>query len=296
MKKLNLIHQKYLVTPILLVFLGYSCSLNAQSLKYKENTEIGFFTGASYYLGDLNKTHFHESLPGAGLIIRKNIDRRFAYKAGVMLININSDERDSKNDISSDRGLHFSNNMFEENGSPIYELSGQIEFNFLPYEMGNPLYTWTPFIYTGLSIFNFNPKAENKNGEWVSLQPLGTEGQGTSQFPERKKYSLIQFSLPIGGGLKIAITEYFNIMFEYGIRKTFTDYLDDVSTTYPGRNQNSNNQYPIGMTQEAIEMSDPNQTHYLDEERGDPAKKDWYSFAGITLSFKIPKNTIGCDY
>ena len=55
--------------------------------------------------------------------------------------------------------LHFKSN--------IYELSGQLEFNFLPYESGNPLYTWTPFVYTGISLFHFNPKAENKNGEWV---------------------------------------------------------------------------------------------------------------------------------
>ena len=83
-----------------------------------------------------------------------------------MFLNIKSDERDSDDTIALDRGLHFK--------SPIYEISGQLEFNFLPYQPGNPLYTWTPFIYTGLSIFNFNPKAENQNGEWVNLQELGT--------------------------------------------------------------------------------------------------------------------------
>ena len=50
------------------------------------------------------------------------------------------------------------------------------------------------------------------------------------------------------------------------------------------------------MSPEAQEMSDPTGTHELGEERGDPNKNDWYSFAGITLSFKIPKTTIGCDY
>ena len=269
---------------------------NSQSLQYKENTEVGGFGGVSYYLGDLNKSHFNNSLPNFGLMVRKNIDKRIAYKAAFMLVNIAADERGSKDQFASERALHFSNNMFEENGTSIYEISGQIEFNFLPYEMGNPLHTWTPYIYTGLSIFNFNPKAENKNGEWISLQPLGTEGQGTSQFTDRKKYSLIQFAIPVGGGLKFSVSENFNIIFEYGIRKTFTDYLDDVSETYAGYNINSTNPYPIGMSLEAIEMSDPNGTHSLGEERGDPNKKDWYSFAGITLSFKIPKNNIGCDY
>ena len=129
---------------------------NSQSLQYKENTEVGGFGGVSYYLGDLNKSHFNNSLPNFGLMVRKNIDKRIAYKAAFMLVNIAADERGSKDQFASERALHFSNNMFEENGTSIYEISGQIEFNFLPYEMGNPLHTWTPYIYTGLSIFNFN--------------------------------------------------------------------------------------------------------------------------------------------
>ena len=85
--------------------------------------------------------------------------------------------------------------------------------------------------------------------------------------------------------------QYFNIILEYGIRKTFTDYLDDVSTTYPGPNAGAapQAQWPYVMSPEAQEMSDPTRTHELGEERGDPNKNDWYSFAGITLSFKIQK-------
>ena len=170
---------------------------------------------------------------------------------------------------------------------------GQLEFNFLPYESGNPLYTWTPFNYAGISLFHHNPQAENKDGEWVDLQPLGTEGQGTTMFPDRKKYSLIQFAIAIGAGVKIAVNESFNIILEYGARKTFTDYLDDVSTTFVGGNGDP---YPIDMEQEAEEMSDPLGTHSKNIQRGDPDKKDWYSFVGITLSFKLNNNTKGCDY
>ena len=245
-----------------------------QAQQFQTNTEVGAIIGTSYYLGDLNTNHFNQSSAAAGLVIRKNIDRRFVYKAEAMFLNVKSDERDSEDTIALDRGLHFK--------SPVFEISGQLEFNFLPYQPGNPLYTWTPFIYTGLSIFNFNPKAENQNGEWVNLQELGTEGQGTTTFPDRNKYSLIQFAIPMGGGLKIAVNESFNILIEYGIRKTFTDYLDDVSTTYPGSNL-------VDMSNEAIYMSDPQGTHLKDDQRGDDTKKDWYSFAGITLSFKLDK-------
>jgi hypothetical protein len=264
----------------LIFIITFATSFGSIAQQFRPNTEIGVLIGTSYYLGDLNTTHFNQPSFASGLIIRKNIDRRFAYKAEVMYLNVKSDERNSGDTIARDRGLHFK--------SPIYELSGQVEFNFLPFQPENPLYTWTPYVYTGISIFHFNPKAENQFGEFVDLQELGTEGQGTTLFPDRKKYSLIQYAIAMGGGFKIAVNPSFNIILEYGVRKTFTDYLDDVSTTYPGN--------LLDMTNEAVYMSDPSASHNLGEERGDPDKKDWYSFAGITLSFKLNNNTKGCDY
>ena len=275
MKRFNFKIAALLITTLVFGF-------TAKAQQFKPNTEIGLLLGASYYLGDLNTAHFNQPLAGAGLIIRKNIDQRFVYKAEIMYLNLKSDERESADTIAKERYLHFR--------SPVYELSGQLEFNFLPYQPGNPLYTWTPFIYTGVSLFHYNPQAENGNGEWVDLQELGTEGQGTTtSFDKntRDKYSLIQFAIPMGGGVKIAVNESFNIILEYGARKTFTDYLDDVSTTYPGAGVS-------GMSPEAQAMSDPTGTHLKGDQRGDPDKKDWYSFAGITLSFKLNNNTKGC--
>lgn len=282
MKRFN---SKIRLTLIIILLFG----ITAKAQQFKPNTEVGVLLGASYYLGDLNTAHFYQSLPGAGLIIRKNIDQRFAYKAEAIYLNLMSDERNSSDTIAKNRGLHFK--------SPVYEISGQIEFNFLPYQPGNPLYTWTPFVYTGISIFHFNPKAENKNGEWVALQELGTEGQGTITWSDedRQLYSLIQFAIPIGGGIKVAVNESFNIILEYGLRKTFTDYIDDVSTTYPG--PNSMGIWPSEMSQLAQEMSDPTnnpQYNNAEKSRGNPEKKDWYAFAGITLSFKLNNNTKGC--
>jgi hypothetical protein len=279
--------KRLITNTLLLIIISLVFNFASTAQQFKPNTEVGLILGTSYYLGDLNTTHFNQSSATAGLVIRKNIDKRFVYKAEVMYLNLKSDERQSSDTIALDRGLHFR--------SPIYELSGQIEFNFLPYQSGNPLYTWTPFVYTGISIFSFNPQAENINGEWVDLQELGTEGQGTTtEFNgnTRSKYSLIQFAVPIGGGLKIAINENFNIVLEYGARKTFTDYLDDVSTTYAGPNINGS--WPVEMSDLAQQMSDPNGTHVKDEQRGNPDKKDWYSFAGITLSFKLNNNTKDC--
>lgn len=287
MKLFSLLSKKFNSIFLVVIFGLYGSNAFSQ---YTENTEVGVMGGVAYYLGDLNSTHFFQPSGNVGLIIRKNIDNRFSYKTEILYLSLQSDEKNSNDTIAQNRKLHFK--------TPIYELSGQIEFNFLPYETGNPLYTWTPFIYTGFSLFHFNPKAENPNGEWINLQPLGTEGQGTTTFPDRKKYSLIQFAIPMGGGVKIAVNKSFNIILEYGIRKTFTDYIDDVSTTYAGPNRQGI--WPVDMESNDVRyFSDPTgkeDINYQGVQRGNPDKKDWYSFTGITLSFKLNNNTTGCDY
>ena len=148
MKSSNLHIQNIKLLFILSALFVFSFIGKAQ--QFTPNTEIGIVGGVSYYLGDLNTDHFKNILPAGGLVVKKNVDRRFSYKAEFLYLNIAADDRNNSTDtISSDRGLHFK--------SPVFELSGQIEFNFLPYEPGNALYTWTPFVYTGVSFFHFNP-------------------------------------------------------------------------------------------------------------------------------------------
>ena len=289
----------------LLCFSSFSNPANAQVVS---STEIGIMGGGSYYLGDINNKHFDYMMPSGGIVIRKNIDRRIVVKGELLLGYVRGDDsRNAKDTANFNRNLHFR--------SPIYEVSGQIEFNFLPYETGNSLYPFTPFIFAGVSLFRFNPQAEANNGEWVALQPLGTEGQGTTSFQDRKKYALTQFSIPMGGGFKIAVNKTFNIILEYGIRKTFTDYLDDVSTTYPGQNLRNFDMSPLAteMSDRNIDALDPNGNPYpqslpngnpnpnwnprvKDTQRGNSKNNDWYTFTGITLSFKLLSEKERCNY
>lgn len=269
---------KYFKNLLFLICLTFlSSDIYAQL--FTPNSEIGVKAGISHYTGDLNSNHFNFTKPAAGIVIRRNIDRRFAVKAEILILNIKGDDRISDDTIQLNRGLHFR--------SSVQELSTQIEFNFLPYEVGNLLYNWTPYIFSGISIYNFNPQAENSTGQWVDLQPLGTEGQGTTAFPTRKKYSRTQVSIPMGGGLKLSLNETLSLTFSFSARKTFTDYLDDVSTTYPGN--------PTEFSSENLEMSDPNNSHNKNEQRGNELKDDWYYFTGITLSFRLKGKNKGCE-
>ena len=267
-----------LLLAVLFIFISTTES-NAQ---YKPNQEFGILGGTGYYIGDMNSTHFNNLRVAGGITYRKNFDRRFTFKSSALYTNVYANDENSKDAIKVNRNLKFK--------SDIIELSGQIEFNFLPYETGNSLYNWTPFIFTGVSIFNYNPQAEGSDGQWYNLQELGTEGQGTTSFPNRKKYSLTQLAVPFGGGVKIGVSDNFNIIVEYGLRKTFTDYIDDVSTTYVG--------IPSEFTNIAIELADQSidGPQLAGIARGDETNKDWYSFSGITLSFRLQGKTKGCNY
>jgi len=250
--------------------------------QYEPNKEFGVLVGTGYYIGDMNSTHFNNLHVAGGLTYRVNFDRRFSFKSAALYTNIYADDANSSDPIKKNRNLHFK--------SEIIELSGQLEFNFLPYETGNSLYSWSPFVFIGAAIYNHNPKAEALDGQWYDLQKLGTEGQGTTTFTNRKKYALTQLSMPFGGGVKIGVSENFNIILEYGLRKTSTDYLDDVSMTYAG--------IPTEFDNLTIELSDrsldgPQSAGIA---RGDETNNDWYSFSGITLSFRLQGNTKGCNY
>jgi len=83
----------------------------------------------------------------------------------------------------------------------------------------------------GIGWFNFNPQA-NYNGLWIDLQPLHTEGEGFKEYPNHTPYRLSQINIPAGAGFKYELSEMFTIRGELIYRFLFTDYLDDVSTTY----------------------------------------------------------------
>jgi hypothetical protein len=93
-----------------------------------------------------------------------------------------------------------------------------------------------PYGVIGVGIFHFNPQGSITdaygNKTWYYLKPLRTEGQGMAEYPKRKEYSLTQPNVPMGCGLKYFISNRINLSFELLLRKSFTDYIDDVSTEY----------------------------------------------------------------
>lgn len=315
----------------LLGCLFISCTVAAQAQSFNPSTEVGVFMGTSYYIGDLNQNHFELAQPAFGLIYRNNLNRRFTLKASAWSGELRGSDKLNIVDTSKiNRNLHFR--------SPIMELSGQIEFNFFEYETGSSRHPFSPFIFTGISFFKHNPQArrwdtENPfdrdgfgtSNEWVALQPLGTEGQNSAHYPEKDAYMLTQFAIPLGVGIKWSMGERFSLVAEYGMRRTFTDYLDDVGGTYADPQYLAAEDIIAAQlsdrtlyTQDNIEswqLAHPNNSItelYLNggqlgngeevfqnsaKQRANPnGWNDWYTFAGITLSFKIVKTPKVCQY
>jgi len=166
-----------------------------------------------------------------------------------------------------------------------------IEINFIDYIVGDmsrkKFKFQTFYLFAGITYFKMNPLGTYQ-GETVELQPLATEGQETSQNASQNRYQLNQICIPLGLGYKFNVSNRFAISLEYGIRKTFTDYLDDVSGRYPDLELLS-----VEAGQLSAHMSDRtiNEEGYTDlnygMSRGNSKNKDWYSFFGAIISFRI---------
>ncbi len=259
----------------ILFFIFLFCSsslLNAQ-----RSDEIGIMLGGTYYIGDLNPTKHFSSLtrPAGGIIFRHNLNMRFALAGSILFGSVQGIDERSSSFEQQQRNLSFR--------STIYELAVRGEFNFIEYKIGVDKHQFTPFMFLGVGVFDMNPKASFGN-QWVPLQPLHTEGQ-------TKAYSKIQMAIPFGAGVRVNLAKRIGLVAEWGMRKTFTDYIDDVSTVYA----NPADLATYGALSAAVADRSNVGAANIGRQRGNPRNKDWYSFAGITLTFQLADKPHKCS-
>ena len=269
---------------ILLLIVSFFCRA--------QRSEVGTMMGTSFYFGDLNSIPFRNAKFAGGFVYRYNFTPRIALKANALFGKIvASDEKNYSLKKAAngeylwdyrERGLSFT--------SPITEIAAQIEINFFNvYNVPNKNQI-SPYLFCGLAFFSFNPQA-TYNDKLYNLQPIGTEGQG--QEGMKKKYALTSFGIPFGIGFKANIGRYVCVGAEWGLRFTFTDYLDDVGGLYydfAGA--------PIQTaSREVVEyFADPSTTkHTYGAQRYSTKKTDWYSFAGVIITVRIGNEDRICD-
>jgi hypothetical protein len=267
---------------------------------------IGF--GASNFLGELGGANqigtnfvrdleFTATRPSVALGMRYKFAKRWAVKGGLHYLLLSGNDKLTKEPFRNNRNLSFRSHTFE--------LSVQGEFYFTKEQSGHiykiknakgmKSYDYQGYLFVGIGGFYYNPQAKYR-GNWVNLQPLGTEGQGLAGGP--KKYSRVSICIPYGIGGKYAINKEWAVGLELGIRKTFTDYIDDVSGVYY-----DNNAIFLAKGETAAALADPSLLNYPEElggnstifrqtaagqQRGDQTDKDAYMFLNVTVSYKVP--------
>jgi hypothetical protein len=142
-------------------------------------------------------------------------------RANLTLGKLSGDDRKSELEFQKIRNLRFTSLVVEG------ALLG--EYYIFGYDTKASSQLFSPYFTVGFGFFHFNPKSD-LNGEIYNLQPLGTEGQGLPG--QVGKYSKMALAIPFGGGVKIKINDKYNFGIELLARRSFTDYIDDVSTVY----------------------------------------------------------------
>lgn len=239
---------------------------------YSQNLSLDIYGGTSNYQGDLQdkKFTFNQSKLAGGIGMHYGINENWDFRGSIIFGQLTADDKYGKNKA---RNLNFSTNLLE--------FQAGIQYNFRSLSE-----IITPYAFAGVAVFHFNPYTYDSTGAKYFLQPLSTEGQGFQN--GNKIYGLTQFAIPFGAGVNFSISDKISVGIEVGFRKLFTDYLDDVSTTYVDRNDLLTNRGP-----KAVELAfrggeiDPNAQYPAAGIQRGSKNSDWYYFTMATFSFKI---------
>jgi hypothetical protein len=257
----------------------FLCFFVPAALSAQQKLNLDLFGGFSNYQGDLQERDFttNESRGAFGLGLRYNLTGHFALRGGFTYAAIAAADKHNKLQSLQQRNLSFE--------SKIKELSLLADYSF--FDPG--IHKLTPYVFGGVAVFHFNPYAYDTLGNKIFLKPLSTEGEGLPQYPSRKPYHLTQLSIPFGAGIRWRFSDNVTLSYELGMRKTFTDYLDDVSKTYVDQAVLFAAKGPkaVEMAYRGAELKNGLPYPADGTIRGNPKYKDRYYFSGITVSIGI---------
>jgi hypothetical protein len=228
-----------------------------------QTLEIGGTALGAGYMGDLNQYNpFKFSGLAGGIFVKRNFSPYFGLKIGYVYGQIAGADSVSNNAQNRNRNLSFTTTLTEAS------LTG--EFNFMEYIPSVTKNIYTPYIFAGVAITQYTPKA-TYNGQKYDLRLLETEGVS---------YPGSAIAAPFGVGIKYNIAGKFTLGAELGYRVAFTDYLDDVSGEYPNKSN-------LSLLSRTLSDRSPNGSGAAGTQRGDLRPRDTYVFAGFTISYSF---------
>jgi hypothetical protein len=277
------------------------------------HTDLSFHLGPSQYLGDLGGTSSYNTNFLSGRLFKRStffygvsitkryrsvLGLRFDYTAGKIAGSDAETEYQNTQDDQAytryKRNLDFRTNINEGSMQlewyPLHVFRDSSKISRFPLQ---------PFFSGGIGYFHFNPQGSyydelSEELKWVDLQPLRTEGQGMTEYPERSLYKLNQWCIPFGGGLMYTINPKVSLALEISGRYLFTDYLDDVSTTFidPALFNKYLTPAQADIAKKVHNKSnliDPNQPYGVGEIRGSASSNDFFYSVQFRLLIRISK-------
>lgn len=272
--------------------------------------EISFGFGISNFLGELGGRNqigspfiwdleVSKTRPAAHIDYRYFVARKMALRGRLTYGILAGNDNLTTEPFRQNRNLSFK--------SDVYEASLVYEFHLFSEELGH-VYDLRGvkgtkssrvgfYAFAGIGAFYFDPKALLEN-KWVRLKPLGTEGQGLPN--GAAEYNNLQICIPMGLGLRKALSKQLSIGAELQYTKTFTDYIDDVSTNYypNAKLAEAHGEEAAYLANPSIRNPeliaatgvDPTTDGY---QRGDPKDKDAYLFFKLQVHYKLVKYRSG---
>lgn len=267
---------------LVLMFLGKTLCVNAQTKKFSPYWTYSVLVSSTHFLGDLGgeqskgkngfyDLEFSNTRYALGTGVQYNLPTGFSFSLEAAYARLYADDRFS-HENRKHRNLHVRTDLLE----PTFKIEYTVP------DVGL-------YFNTGIGVCFYKPMAKY-NGKWHKLRPLGTEGQNVD--PNKDVYDIATAVVPFGIGKKFLLPNDVTLAIDLSFRKSFTDYLDDVSTEYY---DNSAIQKESGDI--AAALADPNQTKKISgSKRGESTNNDNYTFVGFKLYLPIQKNYRGQWY
>lgn len=250
------------------------------SVSVGQQYAVDLFAGTSNYQGDMMEKRY--SMRNSKMVLGVGgsyiINGHFRVRGLISLAKLGANDQYASDPALIARNLNFSTSLTELSLTVHYDLLDLDYFKF------------TPYLFGGIAAFHFNPYTNDSAYGKVFLKPLSTEGQGLALYPDRKPYSLTQISFPIGAGIRFRVNDNIAIAWEIGLRKTNTDYLDDLSSTYVDQAYllSQKGQVAVDLAYRGDEVKNNPGVYPADGTvRGGATYKDWYYFSGVTATFKV---------
>lgn len=263
---------------------------------FSQTIRINLLGGIANYKGEIQPRNytFDQAKSAFGVGASLDITDHFLIRTEYSFAKLGADDKLGKIPSYRARNLNFKTYIQEINLMGEYNILNIYDKKLVPY------------VFAGVGVFKFSPYTRDSLYGKQYLVALNTEGQGLPEFPDRKQYKTIQMNIPVGGGVKYALSDDVQIGVEYGIRFLFTDYLDDVSRTYVDENRLLETRGPIAVALafRGDELKTNPQAYPPGGSlRGSNNANDFYYYVLARLSIRMPwfenkssrgKNRLGC--